>query len=601
MAKIIIFFKSHPKLIYILFPYLVLLSVYFLFLDYSHGPLIVADEFIQLSLARYFAGQIPITVVENPVAHFGYGLIISPFFRFFHNPDTVYHSILIFNVFLMTSIYFSLYYIIGFLFSADKKITALISFVSCLYPAYLIQTNYSWHENILSPLYLALVVLFIKFLEKQTYLRTFLLAIVTGFLYMVHFRMLLVVITIIFFLLILSFYKKIAWKKSISALVLIFFMILISSIIEKAAVANIWVNPISYSAKDLIFGLLSSIRDIKNLVVEIAGQIFFLIFSTLGIFILGIKFLFLKLIDKPGFKMKDLLDNNRSLAISFIFISSLAIFAVSILIFLFPLHSNVISLRLDHFFYGRYNEVFLPIYLAAGLFSIYKNKKPKFLYIYLFILYLLLIIYLGAEIDLVERVGSGVNVSGFFIVYFINHILSYFQILFLDNFIVNLALLFSLFLLIFSLLIKRNFLWGIIFLISIFAINFSVNKYDLSSNYIIDRDFLADLKAKSKKENISSISYDQVVGRKGYLAYPVCSRGDKNASYKGNRGSYYLYQFYIDNLNFNIFYSQNNESPKQKYVLASFCWLDAEKLGAKQVFLDNSNLLALWYLPEYEN
>ena len=138
----------------LLAPYVLLVLIHLFGGLQMQQPVVFADELGYLGNARYLAGAAHLPDLSGAAFyHFGYSIFLIPAFLLFSDPVQVYRAIMVINAFLISSLYFSLFYILHTVLGKEKKVSIVISFVTCLYPAFLLQSNIAWAENAFIPFY----------------------------------------------------------------------------------------------------------------------------------------------------------------------------------------------------------------------------------------------------------------------------------------------------------------------------------------------------------------------------------------------------------------------------------------------------------------
>ncbi len=194
---------------FLVLPFLAIVILHILLSIPIKVPIIWPDEYTYLFMAKYFAGEqltlgLPKTEV---VGSFGYSLLISPAFRLFNDPESIYKTILIFNSFFSGLLYIAIFLFLKKLTDSSDKLALLISIVVSLYPAYLLQSNNAYTDSLTPAYFLFCITAFYNYLNKKDINSLLLFSILTGFMNWIHIRMLpftLIAILMMIFL----FYKK---------------------------------------------------------------------------------------------------------------------------------------------------------------------------------------------------------------------------------------------------------------------------------------------------------------------------------------------------------------------------------------------------------
>lgn len=555
---------------FLILPYLSLVIIQIFFNWELQSPSVFPDEITQLGHARYLAGGNHVFLFNEPLAHFGYSLFLVPLFWLFSNPFIIFKGVVILNAFLMSSLYFPIYYIIHNIFSTKKNISLLITLTTCIYPAFFFYSKVSWAENILIPLYATTVVLLYLFLKHKSYLSAILFGVSVGFLYMLHVRILPIIIISILYLIFLVILKILPKLKVLLSLLFIGIFCFVTKVVMNYLVSVGYekVNEISKIEK------LFNIFDISDFIIGAVGQLWYLSVATYGLFIIGLFYIIYYLYQKIRCNFKQAFKNNKFVVLLFILLTSFASFMTSVL---FMTNSN----RIDQLIYGRYNETFISIFIALTLISFYHKKNNKKHYIFTIISLFVLTMVLYSKNDMlidVSRRLSPIPIPSLIIwrdIFDFNHILIWPILLF------SVA--------IFIILIKRfsnNFLSGTYILIVFFML---INLYNAVSFNRIDKAKNVDLVYTIDQMNIKDLDYN--------INYYDCG---KNEGLLGDfllQKNYYLFRYLLPETKLYIFYSEKGELPQHSFVISNTCWPDAKKLNAQLIMVDSYGEQTLWQIP----
>lgn len=483
--------QENNTLLYILIPYLLLVIVHILLTLPMKVPIIWPDEFAYLFFGKYIAGYEHIQQIPRVelTGSFGYSVLFAPVLMIFSNPNQAYSAILILNSLIGSTLYISLFLLLKNLFDSENKTAFWISFLVSLYPAYLLQTDVALTDAVTPAFFVFGIVLFHRFIKKQTLLYGLAFALLAGYLNWIHIRMLPFTIVSVFFLISLVYYKRLpifqaglsivtmvimillgviigdhltyaisgALEKSqritvsliqVAEMLLIFLLLglslyfllkkyyflmfftflgLICGVLASTDYASLWIFPTSGVVILLIFlamkkikvklalfafGIMTFIAFFTYFVlpdfgyytvvterimiwfVNASGSLFYALFSTYGLFLVGLLFMiqhvwnnavveekavqYTDLFDeekKNVFSFSKLLNNESSLTILFFMSAAFLMIFITI----FPSKLQVSHYRADHLFYGRYVEVVLAGFMAIAIYKILKADAKEFI------------------------------------------------------------------------------------------------------------------------------------------------------------------------------------------------------------------------------
>lgn len=269
-----------------LLPYLALVLLHIILGLNMQQPNIFADELGYLGWARYLSGvsHLPQDIGQY---HFGYSLFLLPAFWLFSDPISVYRAVIITNSLLISSLYFAIYYVLHTLFECEKKISFLISFTCCLYPAFVLQSNLAWSENAFIPFFSFFIVSFAILLRRKSYPMALLFGFMTGFLFTIHPRALPILPIVVIYLSILGWSRTLPRPKALLSIVVIVIVYLITRSANDHLLSLDARGTFDASIKSYLSELLSS-SNLMSLTLEAAGQLLYLMQATYGLFV-GIK------------------------------------------------------------------------------------------------------------------------------------------------------------------------------------------------------------------------------------------------------------------------------------------------------------------------
>ncbi len=374
-------------------PYFILVAIHLLLAQKIVSPWLVPDEFIYLAHARYFAGLPHAIFLQEPYAHFAYGFFIAPSFLLFQNLENAYRFIVLLNSLYISSLYIILFLILTKIFRQDKRLSLYIAFLVNFLPGVFIRTYSAVSENLFIPLFHLALLLFYLLLEKINYWRALWFSIVVSLIYATHYRGLVVVVCSIIYLLVLYFYrKKMALLFGASLIILSAILV---NFLNGYLMQNFWIRAEKYSA---LQSLIDVVR-VDNFLLffsSILGQSIYLVIASAGLVVWA----WLYLIKKVRiFLFSQTLKTSKDHFILFASILILAIFLSSSLVTVVA--NEIGDFRFDHFFYGRYNEVFLPLLIAIGLAKWSKiSRLQAFLFLLLyFSVYIFLYFFISRNLD----------------------------------------------------------------------------------------------------------------------------------------------------------------------------------------------------------
>ena len=355
----------------------VLMYIFFVFLHLflakaMYTPIIFGDELGPWMKARFIATGRGLFdqwyIVSFPP---GYSLFLVPIFLFIKDMALAYKAALVLNVLLISTIPVLVLILARKIYQHENQIlTVLISILVGLYPAYMLYSNVLMTEVILAPFVLSLFILAYFILTKKKYYLWIFLGFFSGFAFIFHARLLILLLSSIILSILWKDQKD--WKGWLRQIfytifgvgVGLFLVNFLSALITPQEIVSAQFTPYTSSVKS--FELL--IKTVSSTFLIACGHIFYLMASTYGLFFIGF------------------------------FTSALSIFniifkkdrtplaGIHALFFLTMLLSIVLSAfnsdytmpgRFDGIIYGRYNEAFLAALLMVALFELFNASKKK--------------------------------------------------------------------------------------------------------------------------------------------------------------------------------------------------------------------------------
>lgn len=354
---------QNEKFIVLMAGFLVCLSRCLL-IYFMDGPFVYADEMGYWSHAANMAG-LQWSVEGTAWYSYGYSLFLVPLFWISHDMYIIYKLALFLNV-IAGVISFMICYDIckKLLPQINRLVLAAISVMVIMYPSFLAQSYIAWSETMLYLFVWILFRLIIRFEEKQNIVLSVLIGFILGFIYMIHNRTIGVLVAYCMIGFIYSILKKINWKYYTVSLAILAVMLEVSGWVKKMLKVKYVKNFDSLSISgngiasilDKLQGV-SPAEAIKALFVSISGQAWYLLAATGLLVFWGIVI-----------SIRQIRQKEQSFFYGFAMLSLAGTMGISGIWWMHLTNvSNQGAVRVDGFFYGRYNECVLGIFLLLGL------------------------------------------------------------------------------------------------------------------------------------------------------------------------------------------------------------------------------------------
>lgn len=338
---------------------------------------ITNDEFGYWAAGAWMAG-IDWSEVStlNRYYSFGYGILLSFILRLPVNAVVRYQLAIILNIVMLSAVYLIIYYLLKkWKVCENSHIMSLISLAAILYTGNVYYTQYSMTETLILLLFWVFILLLHSINKKASAYKIILAAVLLGYVYMVHQRMLCLVVAGVVCL----FYMQIRdknYRMAFTFLAITAALLLgaegIKKIFQEAYYINDNLKSNSYSLAINDYAgqvrkveALFSVEGIRNFIISALGKIFYILSSTY--LVAGIAMC--KIMKDLYACIKEKKFSNDGTEKGFIFVTvilAIAIASIGLVDF---------STRYDHLIYGRYNEFIVGALIVIGLITLFKTEK----------------------------------------------------------------------------------------------------------------------------------------------------------------------------------------------------------------------------------
>jgi hypothetical protein len=560
--------KGRSPVVYgVLAPYILLVTIHLACGWRIQQPWIFADELGYLGHARYLSGT---GVFPNmgtaTYYHFGYSLLLLPAFWLFDDPFQTYRAVVITNGLLISLLYFPVRYVLHTALGTPRDLASATALVTCLYPAFVLQSNFAWAENAVIPGYAALVAAFWRVVRQPSYRATVSLGVLGAFLYAVHPRALPLVPLVAVVLVGLAALRVVRWRPATAGILCTGLVFLGTTL------TNDHLRPIGWHYGHDAFGagrIASRVFTLPfEVLLETAGQLLYLGQSTYGIFLFGPRYV-CAITWTQGFRVAlARYDKERLLLLVFVLITSGGLLATSVLA------AATGGSRADHVIYGRYNEGFLALHVALGLALLCTislgTARTLAIYCTLAALAAFTGVVLASRADLLTRSYVGANIFG---IYPAVRLLGGIHLTTIST--LSAALFFGV-----TWVFRRSSLAGLTAVACCFlaVAAYGYRGYCRPSTRGPDRSDV--LRTRVSDIGVTSLSVDW----------------DEHFAAK-----YYLYQYLLPHTRLNTFASATRGRPASTAVISDRYWPAAESLRARLVVAAPRTDRALWLLPGAEH
>lgn len=360
-----------------------------------YQPTLLDDEFAYFGIARYFSGTSWASAMSLCKYYsYGYSLLLVPFVMLIKDTVLLYRAVTAMNgIFLVAafwltdSIFRQTVVCFGFsgkgeLQKKDRNGIAIVSFLMVLLPCNMNYAAVALPECLLLMLFALMVKIMTGLNRNSGCLRYGLLGAVMLYSYMVHQRMLGVLIAALLVFVIKFIKKQIRFRQFLSFTAAAGLLFILHTLLKTDIKENLWLNGILSGQND-ISGILENVRQIFSsfsyfvkFIVSIFGKLFYMGSST---YLLGVTgFMVCVLLVLPGKRIKIFSDKQSgegnpgteeaAYGILFLLLSFLMVLGISAVFMNVP--ENMAFLL-----YGRYLETFSPFLMGMGILALMAEQK----------------------------------------------------------------------------------------------------------------------------------------------------------------------------------------------------------------------------------
>lgn len=346
------------------------------------GPLVSQDEAGYLGNARWIAGS---SIVPEmglaPTYAWGYSLLLAPITYLVQDPALLYRLVQLINALLLASLFPLLWFLLVQVGNVQPSLALLPAITASTYPSLLVQSSTAWSENVLAPLTVLLAISTWWLLQDSLVWQRFTIAPVALFLYAAHPRYLPILALVSIYLIGLALLKRIPYYVLAGNLCFLLPGLASIRLVSNSLIEARWQT--WHYGENPSARILSRITDLAywpRILSNSLGQAWYLAVSSLGFVVLGGIcigwWLFFRErtserhADVQGGRNSIWADSSR-LSVLLIISYAAAIFISSVVFF-----SGGVP-RIDHRIYGRYNESFVPMWIAVGALSLMWTRPRR--------------------------------------------------------------------------------------------------------------------------------------------------------------------------------------------------------------------------------
>ena len=538
-------------------------------------PHIFPDEMAYLSHARYLAGggALP-DMGETSFYHPGYSFFLVPAFVMFSEPTAAYRAAVATNALLISTLLFGLYRVLHVGLGVSPGRAVAVAITTCLYPAFLLQPTLAWAENALIPGYTWLIAAFATLARRPTMRSAFWVGAAASSLYLVHPRALPLLLVVGVALCALPFAVSVRWRTTAVGIATIAALFAATELVNAHLRSNGWSQGPTMQTVAGFLGRAGSATRLVGAALATAGQTLYLGQATLGVFLVPVVSFGFELWRKGRRAAQGYADRSTAVTLSLVAASSAALATASAI----AVASG--GSRADHLMYGRYNEMFLPIWIAWGLLLLsggsLVHQKRRWMSVLAVLGALTLLVAASRGDELRTREYVAPNIFGIYpVVRALGHV---------D--VVAISLVSGALFLILAASFRRRAALGLTVTAGVFTAG-ALYGYGYCTDAqasIASRD---DVPARVRAMGgAREVSFD--------IAQPI-TQGMDFGEERAQR--YFSTQFLLPRTRLHRFSSERGEMPPVPLVISARTWKEARTLGARYVTSERGAETALWVLP----
>ena len=326
------------------------------------GPVIVADEFGYLGAARWLAGADVVPLLgPSPYYWPGYALLLAPLQVLLGDPADVFRAAQVLNALLVTAHLAPLFALARGVLGLDRGRAALVAVAAGASPAALLQSGFAWTESLVPLLVTCWVLAAAALAARPTALRAAGLAAIAAAMYLTHPRLVGVALLTAALLALLTRSGRQPARAALGAGALLAVAVAGTHALNRVMADRIYVPGYPGASSRDAVEALGAAGGWADLGLAVAGQAWYLCVATLGLAPLGV--LWLARRARPALR-----GLRRGVGADPPAVGALAALALAGSAFAISCVWMAANFaRPDKLVYGRYNEAFAAVLLAAGL------------------------------------------------------------------------------------------------------------------------------------------------------------------------------------------------------------------------------------------
>lgn len=340
-----------------------------------YQPTLLDDEYSYWSIAAYFKGYDWSSVTSLCKYYsYGYSIILYIIMEIFGDFVYMYRAAIVVNGVLLVAGFLLLDSIFRKMFPDERRtVMVMLSFIMTMIPCNIAFSMVNLTECLLYVLFLVAFRIIQDIDEKTPMWKITMLGVVLGYSYMVHQRMICIIIATIVLFAVMVYKKKITFRQVFVFMAFIVLFLFMHHFIKADIKENLWLNG-SKSADNDYGSILENIKyisgSLKSMAVFGIGIMGKLLYFGTATYIFG--FIAVTITAKKAYEYVFGREENNQGSYIFVFVSFLLMMVISAL-FMCRME------KLAWLVYGRYAEFMYPLLFGIGIIYVYQMIRKNLL------------------------------------------------------------------------------------------------------------------------------------------------------------------------------------------------------------------------------
>lgn len=336
-------------------------------------PYISADEPAYLSMARWLGGRGGWNLGEAAVYGPGYSMLIAPWEAMALAPDTVYRLAILTNVALGVVAFVLIERLVRRLTPMESPWSALAALSGAMVASTVVLTGFAWSDSLAVVAFAATALTCVSLVDEPTGRRAAVASATAVAAFAVHYRFAPLVIVVLVVLAVLVRARRIGTRTAVGASVIALSGAASVQLLSQVIHSRLYEGG---GAGGQTSSFLARLTQPFDVIVSIAGQVWYLTVTTAGVATLGVVALAVGAVG--GARRPDPTTSSAVLAPR---AAERVVLALVLVTFLASAAFMAEGERGDHAIYGRYNDAFVGVLVALGVGRLIARRPTRWLLI----------------------------------------------------------------------------------------------------------------------------------------------------------------------------------------------------------------------------